>query len=67
MNRRTALVVGAGAAVVVAAGAGWAVGTYLGGGGTQPEDVMPDTLVAFADVDLDPSAEQKLNLVRLLG
>lgn len=67
MNRRTALVVGAGVAVVVAAGAGWAVGAYLGGGGTQPEDVLPDTLVAFADVDLDPSAEQKLNLVRLLG
>jgi hypothetical protein len=55
------------AAVVVAAGAGFAAGTVLGGGGVQPEDVLPASVVAYADVDLDPSAEQKVNLVRLLG
>ena len=53
--------------VVAAAGAGFAAGTVAGGGGTQPEDVLPDTVVAYADVDLDPAAEQKINLVRLLG
>lgn len=67
MNRRALVVTGAAVAVVAAAGAGFAVGAFVGGGGTQPEDVLPDTLVAFADVDLDPAAEQKLNLVRLLG
>jgi hypothetical protein len=55
--------VGVVTAVVVSAGAGFAAGTVLGGGGTQPEDVLPDSVVAY----LDPSAEQKVNLVRLLG
>ena len=53
--------------VVVAAGAGFAAGTVVGGGGTQPEDVLPDTVLAYADIDLDPAAEQKVNLIRLLG
>ncbi len=57
----------AGVAVVAAAGAGFAAGTAVGGGGTQPEDVLPDTVVAYVDVDLDPPAQQKVNLVRLLG
>lgn len=67
MNRRAAVVVGVTIALVAAAGAGFAIGSYVGGGGTQPEDVLPDTMVVYADVDLDPSAEQKVNLVRLLG
>ena len=54
-------------AVVGAAGAGYAAGSLVGGGGTQPEDVLPASTVAFADVDLDPAAEQKVNVVRLLG
>lgn len=57
----------AGALVVVAGGAGFAAGTVVGGGGTQPEDVLPDTVLAYADVDLDPAAGQKVNVVRLLG
>ncbi len=59
--------VAAGVAVVASAGAGFAAGTVVGGGGTQPEDVLPDTVVAYVDIDLDPAAEQKVNLVRLLG
>jgi hypothetical protein len=39
----------------------------VGGGGTQPEDVLPASTVVYADIDLDPAAGQKLNLVRLLG
>ena len=57
----------AGVLVVAAAGAGFAVGSVVGGGGTQPEDVLPDTVVAYADIDLDPAAEQKINVIRLLG
>ena len=56
-----------GAVVVASAGAGFAAGMFFGGGGAQPEDVLPSNVVLYADVDLDPSAEQKLNLVRLLG
>ncbi|MFL6179931.1 MAG: hypothetical protein ACJ74E_08785 [Actinomycetes bacterium] len=65
---RRILVVGVAAvAVIGAAGAGFAAGTMVGGGGTQPEDVLPSSVVAFADLDLDPGADQKLNVVRLLG
>lgn len=66
-RRRLWLAVAVGLAVVASAGAGFAAGTVVGGGGTQPEDVLPDTVVAYADVDLDPAAQQKVNLVRLLG
>ncbi|MGH3333638.1 MAG: DUF3352 domain-containing protein, partial [Nocardioidaceae bacterium] len=45
---------------------GIAVGMFLSGGGTQPEDVLPADTIAFARIDLDPSAGQKLNAVRLL-
>ncbi len=61
------MAVAAGAAVVASAGAGFAAGSVVGGGGSQPEDVLPDTVVAYVDVDLDPAAQQKVNLVRLLG
>lgn len=67
MSRRLAVAVAATVGVVVVAGAGFAVGSYLSGGGTQPEDVLPDTVIAYVDVDLDPAAEQKVNLARLLG
>jgi hypothetical protein len=64
---RISVAVAAGVAVAASAGAGFAAGTVVGGGGTQPEDVLPDTVVAYVDVDLDPVAQQKVNLVRLLG
>lgn len=66
-GRRSWLAVAVGIALVASAGAGFAAGSVVGGGGTQPEDVLPDTVVAYADIDLDPAAQQKVNLVRLLG
>lgn len=66
-RRRAWVAAGVALAVVGSAGAGFAAGTVAGGGGTQPEDVLPDSLVAYIDVDLDPAAQQKINLVRLLG
>ncbi|MDQ3627721.1 MAG: DUF3352 domain-containing protein [Actinomycetota bacterium] len=53
------------ALAVVGAGAVLAFQT-LGGGGPRPADAMPDTALAYAQFDFDPSAEQKVNLVRLL-
>lgn len=52
------------ACVIVLAGAGlaWKI---LGGGGPQPQDVMPASVTAFARVDADPSASQKIDLFRL--
>lgn len=67
LGRRTWVIALVVVAIVASAGAGFAAGTMVGGGGTQPEDVLPDTVLAYADIDLDPAAQQKLNLVRLLG
>ena len=63
-RRRTAVVVGGvvGAGLVTAAGV--ALGMTLSGGGAQPEDVLPAGAVAYADVDFDPAAGQKVNAVR---
>jgi hypothetical protein len=53
--------------VVVLGGAGYATASYLSGGGTQPEEVLPADVVGFVKVDLDPSAGQKMALRSLLG
>ncbi len=42
-----------------------AAATFLGGGGAQPEDVLPGNALAMVKLDLDPSAEQKLAVYRL--
>jgi Protein of unknown function (DUF3352) len=38
----------------------------LSGGGAQPEDALPAGAVAFAKVDLDPAAGQKVDAIRFL-
>ncbi|MEV0379015.1 hypothetical protein [Nonomuraea sp. NPDC050643] len=52
------------AVVVLGGGAVWAVGAF-GGGGTQPNEVLPANSVAYARIDLDPAANQKLALFQL--
>ncbi|WP_168209990.1 DUF3352 domain-containing protein [Oerskovia sp. KBS0722] len=63
---RTGLVLGgaATAALVLVGGGVFAYGA-LDGGGAQPEAALPDTAFAYVRVDLDPSATQKVNLLRL--
>ena len=60
--------VGAAAAVVVivglTVGGVWAIKT-AGGGGAQPEDVLPANAIAFTKLDLNPSAGQKVAAYRL--
>jgi hypothetical protein len=64
---KTILVAGLSAGAVAAVAVGSVtVGQFLSGGGTQPEDVLPADTIAFARVDLDPSAGQKINTARLL-
>lgn len=65
-GRRSGLVaalVGAGALAV--AGTAVAAASLLGGGGAQPEDVLPADAFAVLKVDLDPAAGQKLAVYRL--
>jgi len=66
-RRRTAIVASVAAiSVGVVAGGAFAAYNVLGGGGSQPEDVLPANTVAFVKVDLDPSAGQKVALFQLL-
>lgn len=62
---RKGLIAGSAAALVILGGAGaWAY-SALGGGGAQPEAALPASTLLYLDVDLDPSAAQKVNLLRL--
>lgn len=63
--RRAALAGVAGAAALVVAGTAWAAASYLSGGGAQPEEVLPASVLAVAKIDLDPAAGQKLAVYRL--
>jgi len=65
-SRRGIVVAAAATGVVVFGGAGYAVASYLSGGGTQPEDVLPGDAFGLVKIDLDPSAGQKLELMSLL-
>jgi hypothetical protein len=58
-------VVGAGAVAVAVAGSAVAFATFLGGGGAQPEDVLPADAMGMVKLDLDPAASQKVAVYRL--
>ncbi len=62
-GRTIALVSGILAIVGLGAGGAWAW-QQVGGGGAQPESVLPSTTIAFAKVDLDPAGGQKLDAIR---
>lgn len=65
-TRRYVLAVGLAVIVVLAGSAAFAF-QKLSGGGTQPEDVLPASVVAYARLDGDPSASQKVKLLHLLN
>jgi hypothetical protein len=65
-SRRGVVVAAVAVGTVLLGGAGFAAASYLSGGGTQPEDVLPGDALAFVKVDLDPSAGQKVALMSLL-
>jgi hypothetical protein len=62
---QVALLGGALAVALVAAGGAYAFTRELSGGGTQPDDVLRSGAVALAKVDLNPSLGQKLAVWRL--
>ncbi|HEV2886632.1 MAG TPA: DUF3352 domain-containing protein, partial [Jatrophihabitans sp.] len=60
------IIAGVGVVAVLAGGAVAAYAyTVLASGGIQPERVLPATTVAFAKLDLDPAAGQKIAAYRL--
>ncbi|MFD1540289.1 DUF3352 domain-containing protein [Nonomuraea guangzhouensis] len=52
------------AVVLLGGGAVWAVGA-IGGGGTQPHEVLPANSIAYVRLDLDPAANQKVALFQI--
>jgi hypothetical protein len=61
------VIAGVAALVVIALGGGaFAVFKKLDGGGAQPHDVLPASVLAYARVDVDPSASQKIALFKLI-
>ncbi|GAA3519275.1 hypothetical protein GCM10022234_13570 [Aeromicrobium panaciterrae] len=61
------IIVGAAAALVITlAGAGAYAWTKLSGGGSQPHDVLPSSVIAYARVDADPSTGQKIAILKLV-
>jgi hypothetical protein len=64
-GRTIALVGGILAIVAVGAGGAFAF-QQVGGGGAQPESALPASTIAFAKIDLDPSAGQKLDGIRFI-
>lgn len=63
--RQIGAVVATAGVLVLGAGA-YAAYAWLNGGGPQPEQVLPASTVAFAKVDLDPAAGQKIAAYRLV-
>lgn len=65
-GRRTALVAAAvvGGIALVGAGA-WAAWSFFATG-PQPAEALPDTTIAYASIDLDPSGGQKIEALRTL-
>ncbi len=65
-GRRGLVLAGVAVGAVVLGGSGYAVASYVSGGGAQPEEVLPADTLAFAKVDLDPAAGQKMAVASLL-
>lgn len=66
-GRRRTVLGGVAAAAILASGYGaYAVYDRLDGGGPQPHDVMPGSTQLYARLDLDPSASQKIALLKLV-
>jgi hypothetical protein len=65
-GRLVVIAVTSAVALVAVAGGAFAAYTTLSGGGAQPHDVVPASVEAYARLDVDPSASQKIALLKLI-
>lgn len=66
-SSRKPLLIGAAAVVGLGlVGTGVFAATRLAGGGAQPSEALPASTLAYASIDLDPSAGQKIEAIRTL-
>ena len=54
------LLIGGGVAAAALIGGGTAAALIMGGGGDRPDSVLPGDIAAYAQIDLYPSAGQKV-------
>ena len=67
-SRKGLVIGGSAAAGVLVLGAGGVFAfSALSGGGAQPAEAIPANAMAYVRMDLDPSAGQKVNAIRLLN
>jgi hypothetical protein len=65
-HRRTAVIIGGAVALAALVGAGaWAAWSFFSTG-PQPSEALPDSTIAYASIDLDPSGGQKIEALRTL-
>ena len=64
-RRRTLIGVGAVAVLALVGGGAWAAWSFFATG-PQPAEALPDTTLAYASIDLDPSGGQKIEALRTL-
>ncbi|KQV73471.1 hypothetical protein ASC64_18705 [Nocardioides sp. Root122] len=65
-NRKRLIALGAlGATAVVVAGGAWAATSFFATG-SQPAEALPDSTIAYASIDLDPSGGQKIEAIKTL-
>lgn len=65
-SSRGPIIAGVGVLVAGVLGVGAYAGVQLLGGGPQPADALPDSVIAYASVDINPGASQKIEAVRAL-
>lgn len=65
-RRATALAV-AGVVAASVALSGWAASGFMSSSDNQPADVVPAAAIAYVGVDLDPTASQKVEALRMAG
>ena len=52
-------------ALALCGGGGLFAYSKLGGGGPQPEEALPAETIGYVKVDMDPSADQKVDMIRI--
>jgi Protein of unknown function (DUF3352) len=65
-GKKAFLIGGAAVGGLALAGAGTWAAITLSGGGPQPSEALPDSTLGYVSIDLDPSASQKIEALKML-
>ncbi len=65
-GRRKALIAGGAVVALALAGGAAAAAVWWSSTGAQPAEVLPDSTLGYASIDLDPSGEQKVEAIKML-